>query len=637
MPSKLLIPWFLVVGAVLGDAADLTSRERAIVGAVNQSVAKAGAHFQSGDFEASGMQIRTAIRQIELAAAKGSPALYDALVPSMKRITKAHTLLEFEGITLPPFQRPQRPGGEAAADMSDAEPSAGAGGPAEESAINFTRQVAPLLAARCGRCHLSDAKGGFSMSSFAVLMKGPPEGVVVFPGDTVASRLIETIETGDMPRGGGRVTVEELATLKAWIEGGAKFDGEDPNAPLAADAAPPSAAAPPRPQVVRSSGNETVSFAADVAPLLVENCNGCHIDAMQTRGGLRMDTFAQLLRGGDSGAVVAPGKGDQSLLVRKLRGMVGNRMPAGGRPALSDSSIALIAKWIDEGATLDGASENQPLSVMSRLAWAASASPQQLTERRAELAGEHLRLVNGPTEVPSKQTDHFLVTGPVSAATLELVAEQAEAQMKLAQSVVRGDSGEAYFRGRATVFVLPRRYDYSEFAKMVEGRGVPSGWTSHWQFDGIDAYVSLVAGAGEDAEPIAARLATPIISLAVATRGLSVPRWLAEGVGVATADRGGVSTDRDARSQAQAELIAAVAAMTDAKKFLQAKMTPEQLDRVSAAIASSLLDRTQRRGFDAMLRNLQAGMPFEAAFTRGFGVSPEVFVTNWLQYVRRGG
>ena len=62
----------------------------------------------------------------------------------------------------------------------------------------------------------------------------------------------------------------------------------------------------------------------DVAPLLVENCNGCHIDAMQTRGGLRMDTFAQILRGGDSGEIVLPGRSADSLLIKKLKGD-GNR------------------------------------------------------------------------------------------------------------------------------------------------------------------------------------------------------------------------------------------------------------------------------------------------------------------------
>jgi hypothetical protein len=474
------------------------------------------------------------------------------------------------------------------------------------------------------------------MASFSALMKGPPEGVVIFAGDTVGSRLIETIETGDMPRGGGKVTAEELELLKSWINAGAKFDGADPASPIAAGATPAPATPANRPQVRRPTGSETVSFAADVAPLLVANCNGCHIDAMQIRGGLRMDTFAQMLGGGDSGAVVVPGKGDTSLLVQKLRGAVGERMPTGGRPALSPESIQLIATWIDEGATLDGASENQPLRVMSQLAWAAAASPDELSKRREQLAEKNLKLVVSGGSVETKQTEHFWVTGTASAGTIELVARQAESQMKLANSVVRGESGEAYFRGRATIFVMPRRYDYSELAKMVERRTIPPEWSSHWSYDGIDAYVAMVASESDDEDQIADRLASPIIALAVATRGQGVPRWLAEGVGTSVASRRSATRDRDAKMRLEAELSAAFAAMENAKQFLDGKLTAEQSDRIGAAIATTLLDRNFRRGFDSLMRNLEVGTPFDQAFTQSFSMPLETFVSNWLKYVRGG-
>ena len=53
----------------------------------------------------------------------------------------------------------------------------------------------------------------------------------------------------------------------------------------------------------------------------------------------------------------------------------------GGQPSLRFDQTHLT--WIDEGATLDGASDNQPLQVMSQLAWAAAATPQELSDRRA--------------------------------------------------------------------------------------------------------------------------------------------------------------------------------------------------------------------------------------------------------------
>lgn len=617
-------------------AAELTSRQRSIVRGVNAAVAKAGEAYKAGDYDAAGGHIQRAIKQIDLAVKTGSPELFDALQPAIQRIAKAHTMLEFEGVSLPPLRQPKRP---QAAEMNkdDGDVSQPSGSdPTPDEGVSFTRQVAPVLVSRCGQCHVSDSKGQFNMATFAALMKGPPEGVVLFAGDTVGSRLIETIETGDMPRGGGKVTAEELALLKSWINAGAKFDGPDPTAPIAAGVSPAPQTPAKRPPVRRPTGNETVSFAADVAPLLVANCNGCHIDAMQTRGGLRMDTFAQMLRGGDSGPIVLPGKGDTSLLVKKLRGAVGERMPTGGRPALSPESIQLIATWIDEGATLDGASENQPLGVMSQLAWAAAASPEELSQRRAALAQQNLKLVVAAGKIESRLTEHFLVTGTASAGTIDLVARQAETQMKLAKTVVQGEAEEAYFRGRATIFVLPRRYDYSELAKMVERRSIPSQWSSHWRFDGIDAYVAMVAGDGDDEDQIADRLASPIVALAVATRGQGVPRWLAEGVGTAVASRRSMTRDRDARMRLETELSAAFAAMDNAKKFLDGKMTAEQSDRIGAAIATTMLDRNYRRGFDALVRHLEAGESFDRSFQQSFGVPLEAFVSNWLKFVRGG-
>jgi hypothetical protein len=345
-----------------------------------------------------------------------------------------------------------------------------------------------------------------------------------------------------------------------------------------------------------------------------------------------MDTFAQLLRGGDSGSIIVPGKGSESLLVRKLRGMVGNRMPGGGLPALSDDSIELISTWIDEGATLDGASATQPLRVMSQLAWAEAATPGQLSERRASLAAKNLQLVTASTgEIASFPSDHFLVTGPVSIETLKWVAELAEGQMKTVRSVIKSRSGEGFYRGKATVFVFPKRYDYSEFAKMVESRSVPTDWTSHWKYDGIDAYVSLVCSDRDEEEMVESRLAAPLVSLAVATRGRDVPRWLAEGAGAATAYRLTAHRDRDARRKQEAEISAAIAGLENAKQFLEGKLSPEQTDRIGAVLAATLLDRSLRRGFDSMVRFLEEGKSFDQAFQEAYRATPLQFVEAWMK------
>jgi hypothetical protein len=56
-----------------------------------------------------------------------------------------------------------------------------------------------------------------------------------------------------------------------------------------------------------------------------------------------------VLRGGDSGAVVVPGKPDESELYRRITGESTPTMPLNS-PALSQSEIQAIHDWIAEGA-----------------------------------------------------------------------------------------------------------------------------------------------------------------------------------------------------------------------------------------------------------------------------------------------
>ncbi|WP_167546582.1 c-type cytochrome domain-containing protein [Stieleria maiorica] len=644
LPFRCTVLLVVLMGDILvggaAEAVELDRRQKAIVSTIGATITRAGKDYFEGKYESSGNEIRKALEQVERAVDLGSPELYDAIVVHIDKISRAHAMLELEGVSLPPFRRPARPTGTPSMSASDA-PAPGSPAPpffdTSGTLVSFTKDVAPILSGKCGRCHVSERRGGFSASSYAALMKGPPEGVVVFAGDVIGSRLIETIETGDMPRGGTKVSADELRTLKEWIAQGAKFDGDDPNQMLAAGTAPTPAMDTKPPAITQATGKETVSFSFDIAPLLVENCGGCHIDAMQVRGGLRMDSFVQMMRGGDSGAIITPGRGEASLLVKKLRGTAtdGERMPAGGRPPLGDDAIALISKWIDEGATLD-ANESQPIKVISKLAWASRATSAEKSAKRAELADRNFKLANPSAPLAEHQTDHFRVVGSGSQETLKVVGLAAEKHLKVAKSVARpksSTSDEDYFGGHATIFVLPRRYDYSEFAKMVEQRSVPSDWSAHWQFDGIDAYVATVASETEDEEAIESRLLAPIVSLAVATRGGDVPRWFAEGLGAATAMQQNAKS-RSEKEKLRTLAVEAASSVKDAKAFLGNKLTPEQADSFGTALAMSMLERNRRKGLEATLRLLGDGKSFDDAFVGGFGVTPTVYIDQLLQFAR---
>jgi len=74
----------------------------------------------------------------------------------------------------------------------------------------------------------------------------------------------------------------------------------------------------PRPDVAKlpPAAKQAVDFRRDVQPILTRNCITCHGPARQ-RSGLRLDDGAAALKGGNSGAVIAPGKAGDSRLLRR--------------------------------------------------------------------------------------------------------------------------------------------------------------------------------------------------------------------------------------------------------------------------------------------------------------------------------
>ncbi|MEM1226475.1 MAG: c-type cytochrome domain-containing protein [Planctomycetota bacterium] len=624
----------------------LDTKSSRIVSAVEATVRRAGAAFHGGQFDASADAIRAAMRQVDVAmkaktATADPAALYDALIPSMDRITNARAMLDLEGIQLPPFRKPARPEARSEPEaVAAASPMSPDSKPIFDIGPSFTRDVAPILVSKCGRCHIESGRGGFWMRTFAELMTGPPEGVVIFAGDVVGSRLIETIESGDMPRGGGRVSPEQLSTLKNWVAQGARYDGDSPEAMLTSLTVAPAANNTPRMSAAKPTGNETVDFATDIAPILVDNCSGCHIEAMQIQGGLRMDTMATLLRGGDSGSVLQPGSGETSLIVRRLRGTEGNRMPAGGRPPLSDDQIQLISTWIDEGATLAPHRVPTPLKEMARIAWIENATPDDITQRRADIALEHLRLVGGSaTQIDRHIGDHFQVFGDVTPSTLQDVADALESSLDEASHLLPPELLDAgnqtgLFNGLASAYVMTRRYDYSEFARMVEQRGIPSEWESHWRTDGLSTYVAVVASEQDDPEDLQRRLVAPVASLAIASMGTDVPRWFADGIGHVIAARQEVR-DRAAIAAQQAEILTAIGSLQNGKAFLDGKLPPERADRLAAAVCESLMAPARLRSLKALLGSLRSGQTFDAAFLAAMNMTPTTYFDAWLAYARR--
>ena len=116
----------------------------------------------------------------------------------------------------------------------------------------------------------------------------------------------------------------------------------------------------------RAKPGKPVSFMRDVAPILVENCIACH-NPRKSESKYVMTTFAQLAKGGQQGEGITlePGKPDESRFVELIRPDGQPRMPFKQDP-LPTEKIALIERWVAEGAKYDGNSPGEDWTILLR-------------------------------------------------------------------------------------------------------------------------------------------------------------------------------------------------------------------------------------------------------------------------------
>lgn len=93
-----------------------------------------------------------------------------------------------------------------------------------------------------------------------------------------------------------------------------------------------------------------VVFSKQVLPLLRSQCFSCHGGA-NPASGYSLETRDRMLAGGRHGAAIQVGKGAQSSLILYMTGELKPKMPPNG--AIDLEKLAVIRRWIDEGAKVD--------------------------------------------------------------------------------------------------------------------------------------------------------------------------------------------------------------------------------------------------------------------------------------------
>lgn len=551
--------------------------------------------------------------------------------------------VELEGVDVAAIELPSlkslggKPAGTApAATPAAGKPVAGKPGtparPAAKPAEGFTAQVAPILSRHCGGCHIAGKRGNFQMASYAELMKTG----VVQPGVGEASRLVEVILSGDMPRGGGKVSPEDTGILIRWINAGAPFDGTDPTAPIdvlaRAATAGPAAPPPTATQVAKLKPGE-VSFAGSIAPVLAEHCVGCH-DARQPEANLSMVSLERLLRGGRGGAPVVSGKGAESLLVKKLKGagIDGQRMPLGKDP-LPAETIAAIQTWIDQGMKLDMLSAKDDMQTMASAGRARHMDHAALREVRFK-AGRQQWTKALPDEKPVvEERGDLLIVGNLNAARLAKLADQAGEVGKRLQGEIAGGE-RPLVKGGVVVYPLAKGYDLSSFWQETRGEEKPRGAMADAGATGDVVYAAFVAPSGDaaDSEADAVALLTEQITIA-ALAGRQVPAWFARGAGRALAMR---AAPKAVAVQAwKKEQPLAMQRMGSPADFLAGHGDAATAAVVGGAFVGSLLPGSGR--LEQLVAQLDQGVPFDAAFMAVFRAPPQKLYEAWVAQAGRNG
>lgn len=189
--------------------------------------------------------------------------------------------------------------------------------------------------------------GKLRLDSEAEVLRGGVSGPAISPGHSAGSLLVKRLlgltDGPRMPMGGQPLSPAKIQLIRKWIDEG-NFEAHPGQATEVA-------------QSLKTSGASPV-FAKEVRPILASRCYQCHGPEVQ-QNGLRLDSLAAVLKGGDYGPVVVAHKSGESRVVRRLLAQERPQMPYGG-PPLSPAEIETIRKWIDAGAP--GPDDTTPLA-----------------------------------------------------------------------------------------------------------------------------------------------------------------------------------------------------------------------------------------------------------------------------------
>ena len=93
-------------------------------------------------------------------------------------------------------------------------------------------------------------------------------------------------------------------------------------------------------QPTSQPGTSGATWDNSIGAMFADTCGTCH--GAGAMGGLNVTTYADLMKGGNDGAVITPGDAEGSVVIQKMEG--------GHSKVFSDADLAAIKDWINAGA-----------------------------------------------------------------------------------------------------------------------------------------------------------------------------------------------------------------------------------------------------------------------------------------------
>ncbi|MDR3634210.1 MAG: cytochrome C [Isosphaeraceae bacterium] len=310
----------------------------------------------------------------------------------------------------------------------------------------------------------------------------------------------------------------------------------------------------------------SLKFSRDIAPILVDNCFGCH-NAEQRKGKFDMTSFEKLMKGSDLHPVIESGKPDDSHLVLRLRGEEKGKPkmpPPQGQRRFSENAITKIEEWIKAGAKLDGGFDPKaPIQSYAstpqdlQLAAFKKMTPEQRDEHVKTVGLDHWKKAAGKETPEVATSKNFILFSTLPKARADATLKVMETQF----TKLKGLLGPLSLDGlmKTSLYVFKERNSFVEFARAVENREVEADDQSTSNFGSAEPYVAVTDPLHGQDEPAAAAtkkrartkkdddgptadrtlpgIITEQLVIGLVNKGGKAPKWVALGLGAYSASQ----------------------------------------------------------------------------------------------------